>query len=224
MRRVLFVLALAACGEPRRESQPARTEPGGGSGPTDARAARNPADAADLLTLTPDASTAPPDEPPASSDVAGAIPAWQAVVDRDRYLARRGQKAILTGRVGAEAIAPGARGTVRWLVDDTEGNGALAIRMGITGKPPADGTRVAVEGAWALDDQRRWYWQVEALSPLDEPGPATPADPPSPPGHQINVGSPPSGWKPISKAKDGGIVTFGVIRTPSRRRRRLARR
>ncbi|MBZ0231620.1 MAG: hypothetical protein K8M05_04670, partial [Deltaproteobacteria bacterium] len=111
---------------------------------------------------------------------------------------------------------PGARGVVRWLVDETEGNGALAIRMAIAGtKPPAEGDRVAVTGAWTLDDQRRWYWQVASLSPLDDAPPAAPLDPPSPPGHAIQTGSPPAGWKPISKGKDGGIVTFGVIRAPS---------
>ena len=82
---------------------------------------------------------------------------------------------MIAGRVGGEAIAPGARGVVRWLVDESEGNGALAVRIAITGtKPPAEGDRIAVAGAWTLDDQRRWYWQVASLSPLDEPLRAVP--------------------------------------------------
>jgi len=222
----VVLLAAAACGE-KREAQPARTEPGGGSGPSDSGAGPvlfTPDDAATASAgdggnggADPGSAT-PPDEPDvAATDPAaalGAIPVWQAVVDRDRYLARRGQKAVLAGRIGGEAIAPGARGTVRWLVDDAEGNGALAIRIALSGKPPAEGARVAVEGAWALDDQRRWYWQVASMSPLEGSGPPAPADPPSAPGHTIQIGSPPSGWKPISKGRDGGVVTFGVVRTP----------
>ena len=38
---------------------------------------------------------------------------------------------------------------------------------------------------------------------------------PSPPGHTIQSGPPPAGWKPISKGKDGGVITFGVIRAPT---------
>lgn len=215
---LVVAVAVAACGEPRREAQPAKTEPGGGSGPRDGgRAPRPDADEPDVAATADGGTGAAPDEPAdpgTAADALGAIPAWQAVVDRDRYLARRGQKAVLAGRLGGEAIAPGARGVVRWLIDETEGNGALAVRVAIAGKAPADGTRVAVAGAWALDDQRRWYWQVESLSPLDGPGPDAPVDPPATPGHVINVGSPPSGYRPISKAKDGGVVTFGVVRAP----------
>ncbi len=219
MRTIAFLLVLAACGEPRREAQPARTEPGGGSGPRDA-AARPPTtfvDGADDVAIAHDAGVTV-DDPGggagSAADALGALPAWQAVVDRDRYLARRNQRAVLAGRIGGEAIAPGARGVVRWLVDETEGNGALAVRVAISGKAPADGERVAVEGAWTLDDQRRWYWQVTSMSTLDGPAPPAPPDPPSTPGHLVGTGSPPSGWRPISKARDGGIVTFGVVRTP----------
>lgn len=226
MRDALVVVVIgalvAACGE-RREAQPARTEPGDRASPGDAGgAARDPAadaTSADDPGLITDAgaggAAVVPEEPDISAESAalGAIPVWQAVVDRDRYLLRRDQKATVTGRVGGEAIAPGARGVVRWLIDETEGNGALAIRMAVSGKPPVEGDRVLVEGAWALDNERKWYWQVLSIAPLSGPPPPAPPDPPSPPGHAIQIGSPPSGYRPVSKARDGGAIVFGVVRT-----------
>jgi hypothetical protein len=217
MRALIAITVLAAaCGEPKREAQPAKTEPGGGTGPRDSGAGTGPATGtatgSDPITDEPDGGAAV-DEP---ANALGAMPVWQAVVDRDRYLLRRNQQAVIAGRVGGEAIAPGARGAVRWLVDENEGNGALAVRIAIAGtKPPAEGDRIAVAGAWTIDDQRRWYWQVASLSPIDDPPPAAPPDPPSSPGHVVGTGAPPAGWKPISKGKDAGVVTFGVIRAPT---------
>lgn len=55
-----------------------------------------------------------PEEPEAPADPSkqiaelGAIPAWQAVVDRAQLLARRGQKGIVYGRVGPAVPAPPA--------------------------------------------------------------------------------------------------------------------
>ncbi len=211
----LLVAALTACGDARPELGQARTEPGGvrdgGATPLLARG-----DAGD--EPAPDPVPTPPAPPPPDDDAdlvgaGGAMPAWQAVVDRDRYLARRGAHASISGRLGGEAIAPGAKGTVRWLVDETEGGGALAVRMGVVGTVPAEGTRVTARGAWALDDQRRWYWQVESLAPQDGPAPAPLPDPPAPPGHQIRTSLPPSGYRSVAKPVDGGVITFGVIRS-----------
>jgi hypothetical protein len=216
---VIALVVLGACGDKKRELQPAKTEPGGGSGPRDAGTGTGTgtgtgSDPTDVPNVGDGGVPDEPADPGSAADALGAIPAWQAVVDRDRYLARRNQEAVIAGRVGDEAIAPGARGVVRWLVDETEGNGALAVRIAVTGsKVPTEGDRVAATGAWALDNERHWYWQVRSLAPLTDPAPATPPDPPSVPGHQIGTGAPPSGWKPISKGKDGGIVTFGVVRT-----------
>ncbi|HVV86616.1 MAG TPA: hypothetical protein VHE35_26340, partial [Kofleriaceae bacterium] len=147
--------------------------------------------------------------------VPGAITPWQAVVDRDSYLARRHQEGILVGRLGGEAIAPGARGVVRWLIDETDGNGSLAVRIALGGTPPAEGTRLAVRGAWTLDSQRRWYWDVDQLTQLKgpPPPPAT-TDPASPPGMVVVTASPPAGYRVVSRARDNAIVTFGVIRAP----------
>lgn len=201
MRRALAIAALAcaACGE-KREAQPARTEP--------------PDQVRDGGAIEADGGPAAADDP-ALAGVPGGIPAWQAVVDRDRYLARRGQGAVIVGRLGGEAIAPGARGVIRWLIDETEGNGALGVRIALTGAVPADGARLAVRGAWALDGQRRWYWQVESVTELTTPGPPAPVDPPSPPGHQVGAGPVPSGYRAVSHGKDGGVIVFGVIRAPA---------
>lgn len=217
-RIALIALLAVACGEPKREAQPAKTEPGGGTGPRDSGGGAATATGADPVDTTDAAGGVddPGDGAGTAADSLGSIPVWQAVVDRDRYLLRRNQQAVIAGRVGGEAIAPGARGVVRWLVDESEGAGALAVRIAIAGtKPPAEGDRIAVAGAWALDDQRRWYWQVASLSPIEDPAPTAPPDQPSAPGHVVGTGAPPTGWKPISKGKDGGVVTFGVIRAPT---------
>ncbi|MEZ4366426.1 MAG: hypothetical protein R2939_09080 [Kofleriaceae bacterium] len=181
-------------------------------------------------------------DPDVDLDQLGAIPAWQAVVDRAELLARRGQRAVVVGAVGpkvapppsdagsaaTEAGAPtgpgfGAGATavgpaLTWLIDDSEGAGTLAIRVAFRGAPPAPGTRVAVGGAWALDPDRRWYWQADALTPLP---PMTRDVPPLPPGlvvtpghRELTTAPLPPGARPVSKAKDDGVITFQVLGTP----------
>jgi len=104
------------------------------------------------------------EEPPPDSNKTiirlGAIPAWQAVIDRTRYLARRDQRGVVYGTIAA------SEPPYTWLVDDTEGNGALAIRAALGMKGAKEGDRVALAGAWKLDDQRRWYWGVDQLTVL----------------------------------------------------------
>lgn len=134
----------------------------------------------------------------------GALPVWEGVVQRAQFLARRGQRATLIGRVGP----PVGEGALVWLVDDTEGGGALAIRAAFPGAPPPAGARVAAQGAWilraaptpapstdagaasglagataapqqpaaAVVAPPRWVWQVESSIGLAESsGEATPA-------------------------------------------------
>ncbi len=212
--RALCALLLAtsslACSD-RKQPGWARTEPAGGrdAGGADAPVAPIGSGASEPVTDEPG-------EAPPSVEVPGAIPPWQAVVERDRYLARRRQSAVLIGRLGGEAIAPGARGVIRWLIDETDGNGSLAVRVAFTGAVPADGARLAVRGAWTLDSQRRWYWLVETHSELKGPGPAASADPPSAPGLVVATAPPPTGYRAVSRAKDGAIISFGVIRPPPR--------
>jgi hypothetical protein len=158
-----------------------------------------------------------PDEPE-QADVSelGAIPAWQAVVDRAQYLARRGQHGVVFGKIDGAVMAGSAATPYVWLVDDSEGNGALAIRVDLGPKAGAtkEGDRVALGGAWALDEERRWFWKVDAVSPLPAAPPSTAKDPPSAPGHQIANGDLPQGSRTISLAKEGDPAYFQLVGQP----------
>jgi hypothetical protein len=184
----------------------------------------------------------PSDEPgkgTGTSTGTGAVPAWQAVIDRDRYLARRSQKGVIEGRVGgpvasvgplvvdaglpppdaiaampppADAAPADGAPVMTWLVDDTEGDGSLAIRVAFRGAAPAAGARVAISGSWALDEDRRWYWAAEDVTPLPAGPPVTDA---APPGHVIAIAGYPQGTRPIARAGDGGgVVSFMVLAPP----------
>ncbi len=250
---LLAVAALCACQGRKRE----RGGAGGGGGQLADAAAAAIADGAEAAGSGGDlgsgaagasagsARTASPDEPEAPADPSkqiaelGAIPAWQAVIDRAQLLARRGQNGIVYGRVGPAILMPGPApdpidggvpadaGMIPsphvWLVDDTEGNGALGIRieLGKLGAKVKEGDRVAASGAWELDAERRWYWKAGALQPLappPPPPPGAPADPPaSAPSHVPTTGGFPPGVKPIKQAKDGDLVYFQIVGpTPAR--------
>ena len=173
-----------------------------------------------------------PDDPEVPADPSkqiaelGAIPAWQAVVDRARLLARRGEQGIVYGRIGPAVLAPApppdpADGGVPadagaapspyvWLVDDSEGNGALGVRLALGKLQAKEGDRIAASGAWELDAERRWYWKAEALQPLSPPpAPPAPADPPyAVPSHVPATGGFPPNVRPIKQAKDNDAVYF----------------
>ncbi|HWO24778.1 MAG TPA: hypothetical protein VNO30_38820 [Kofleriaceae bacterium] len=203
----------------------------------------------------PDDSDAPADPSKQIAEL-GAIPAWQAVVDRAQLLARRGQKGVVYGRIGPAVVLPapapapapasapapapasaGAPATADggiasdagapapaapaaspyvWLVDDTEGNGALGIRLALGKLQAAAGDRIAVSGAWELDAERHWYWKAAALQPLAPAPPATtypstnvPIDPPPPaPSHTPTTGGFPPNVRLIKQAKDNDAVYF----------------
>jgi hypothetical protein len=172
---------------------------------------------------TPDAAPAAPKDP---IEELGAIPAWQAVVDRAQYLERRNQHGVVYGTLGAPITIPAGSGSgsgsatvpssYTWLVDDTEGNGALAIKVELGKKQLslAEGDRVALGGAWALDDTRHWYWKVDNAQTLP-PAPASDTkDPQQPPGHTIVAGDFPPGVKRISVGKEGDLVYFQVVGAP----------
>jgi hypothetical protein len=185
-----------------------------------------------------------------------ATSAWQAVVDRDRYLARRGDKGVVEGRVGPpavpEVVAPPAptpptpaptppRATptpatptpsppdaglvidagpppdaapppYTWLVDDTESDGCLSIRVRFPDAPPKLGARVAITGAWAVDDDHRWYWKAETVTMLpDHP----PVSDPAPPGHVIAAAPMPPDARAVSRLGDGnGTTVFQMLAPP----------
>lgn len=213
---VALALVVAGCQSRGRDTPPA---------PRDARVVKvepPPVDANDEPTREPE----PVDPGKAIADL-GAVSAWQAVVDRAQYLARRGQHGVVFGTLGAPLMmlgptpeaAPDAGKPIDaglvpselvWLVDDTEGNGCLAIRvkLGKHADKVKQGDRVALAGAWTLDDKLRWYWAVDAVTPLAPAPPSDLKDPPSLPGHEIVNGNLPQGARTISVAKDGDAVYF----------------
>ncbi len=150
----------------------------------------------------------------------GAVPAWQAVVDRNLYLDRRGQHGVVYGTLG-EGITIPASGSgdaalaavttpYVWLFDDTEGNGALAIRV-LPASPAKSGVRIAFAGAWALDEQRAYFWKASLASPLSPAPPSKLKDPAAQPGHAITNGELPAGARSISLAKENDAAYFTVV-------------
>jgi hypothetical protein len=222
--RCLFALALVACQSKGDETTaPAKKDA--------LVVVETPPPAIDAAT-PPDPIREP--EPPDPGKVLvdlGAVSAWQAVIDRAQYLDRRGQHGVVYGTIGPQIMVlgpppppPPADAGVRakpidaglvasdyvWFVDDTEGNGALAIRV-LLGKHAdkiKEGDRVAIGGAWTIDEERRWYWKVDAVTALPPAPPSDLKDPPSPPGHEILPGRYVAGSRMLSFAKDGDGVYF----------------
>jgi hypothetical protein len=221
---VAIVAALAAC-----QGKSKDPDPGSGT------ASAPKLDAAQVAVV--DAALLPPEDGPKKPDEVeapdpgkviaelGAISAWQAVVDRAQLLVRRGQHGVVYGRVGPVIMIPdpmagppdaGVKPPLiaspyTWLVDDTEGNGTLGIRVRLEGKAK-EGDRVALDGAWDLDDNRKWYWRVTAVRPLPAAAPSDIKDPPAPvPSHTIVNGDLPSGARTITLARDGDAVYFQIV-------------
>jgi len=156
-----------------------------------------------------------------------AVSAWQAVIDRAQYLGRRKQHGFVYGRVGpaimmpAPAAAPADAGVpidggvvpspYVWLVDDTEGNGTLGIRVLLEGRAN-EGDRAVLGGAWELDADRRWFWRVDKVEVLPPAPPSDATDAPAPvPSHAIVNGNLPQGARMITFAKEGDAVYFQLV-------------
>jgi hypothetical protein len=160
--------------------------------------------------LTPLPTSDDPDSADPAKAIAelGAIPAWQAVVDRYQLLGRRNQHGVVYGKLGEPVMS-----RYTWLIDDTDGNGCLSIKVDL-GKDASAvklGDRVAFGGAWLLDTDRIWYWKVDAISPL-APSPSSDLkDPPAAPGHAIANGELPYGARKISVARDDDAVIFQLV-------------
>jgi hypothetical protein len=125
---------------------------------------------------------------------------------------------------GAPAAVPAAAGAPAeahliatpyvWLIDDTEGNGALGIRIAL-GDKAKQGDRIAAGGAWQLDAERRWYWKPDAIQPLPPAPPSEPKDPPPPaPGHAIATGPLPPGARTAGVARDNDAIYFQIVGPP----------
>lgn len=243
LARGLFVAGLvawlAACQGHGRDGagSGAGTGTDGASGiaPIREPATPSPLDDAALATI-PDDARAKPDEPepPDPGKVIaelGAVSAWQAVVDRAQLLARRGQHGVVYGRIGPAITRLGTpppptdagvkidAGVIVtpyvWLVDDTEGNGTLGIRVALGDRAAKEGDRVALGGAWELDAARTWFWKVDVVQPLPPAAPSDLEEPPAAvPSHAIANGDLPSGARTISLARDGDAVYFQIVGPP----------
>jgi hypothetical protein len=219
----LLLVASAAC-------QGQGSEPTTPPVPKDARIVTNEPPPADAPAIDEPVREPEPVDPGKLIADLGAISAWQAVIDRAQYLARRGQHGVVYGTLGGPIMVPGPTpelpvdagigvkpidaGLVPseyvWLVDDTEGNGALAIRVMLGTQPaaPKQGDCVALAGAWVLDDNKHWFWKVDRVTPLPPAPPSDIKDPPAAPGHQIVDGNLAPGSRTISVARDNDAVYF----------------
>ena len=90
----------------------------------------------------------------------------------------------------------------------------LGIRVKL-GAKAKEGDRVAIAGAWVLDDDHHWYWAVDTVTPLPPAAPSDIKDPPAPvPSHAVANGDLPGGARTISVAKDGDAVYFQLVGPP----------
>ncbi|GAB4557849.1 MAG: hypothetical protein Tsb0020_02320 [Haliangiales bacterium] len=201
----LLVLALSGCGQSSAPPAPAPVAP------DDAAVPALPADATRPMAPARLAVPAGQDDDDVLQQL-GALPAWEAVVARGRLLHRREQHGVVYGRLGAP-VAEGGDPHERWLVDETEAEGALAIRVRFDPERvilPAQ-ARVAVWGAWAVDEGRQWYWRATRVATL---APAT-AELPLSPGFALpTIAEAPADAVPISTLESGGQVLFEVRANP----------
>jgi hypothetical protein len=147
------------------------------------------------------------DDEAAALEALDAIPAWTAVVDRDRYLARRNATAAVHGRLIEVDGSP-------WLIDDTEGGGTLGIRISLPEGADVDpGARLLLHGAWTTDDASRWLWQATRVERLT---PATSELPTFDPTRELKTEPAPETAVPVSQAQGAGDILFEVIGAPLR--------
>lgn len=142
----------------------------------------------------------------------GALAAWEGVIQRYKFLARRGGVGIIWGLVGKEI------GAYRWLIDETGGSGSLAVRLaGIDKFEVAEGDRLVAWGSWKVDEQRKWIWDVRKLAKLPAHKKSKPQLTAFEPGHQIqSIETRPKGSVPVSVLKRHGDITFEVIAPPKK--------
>jgi hypothetical protein len=151
-----------------------------------------------------------------------AVPVWNAVVNRGDYLGRRGKQGTIHGRLG-EPVS-GESGAYRWFIDDTEGSGALGVRLAYDPDlAPEPGQRLLVWGAWEVDRELRWYWKATRMARLEARDSDIPAEARSEPGHVIAaMATPPQGAIPVSEAvaeppPQPADIIFEITRVPANR-------
>ncbi|HUH06043.1 MAG TPA: hypothetical protein VML75_28830 [Kofleriaceae bacterium] len=145
----------------------------------------------------------------------GARPIWGLAIDRRVALLRRGQRAAAWGRV---VVSPQGE---TYLMDETEGDGALGGLFDPGVAPVSAGDRVVAFGAWRAESEppHRWVWiadQVLRLPEASAPEPSAYAA--AVPGHAIaTLPELPDGALVIeSLPNEGGGTFFQVIRAPGR--------
>lgn len=142
---------------------------------------------------------------------AGVLPAWEAVIQRDRLLGRRGDSGAISGRV---VLVGGAL----WLVDETEGAGSLGVPLLVPAASvePDPGARLVAWGAWdavPIAGETRWAWRAERLALL-APEEAAPGQ-----AGFLEVASAeaaPEGAVPVSEAEGDQVILFFVLAPPAR--------
>lgn len=228
---VADVPGASADGEPGRAATEAGAPDGAGGATVGDRSA---AGAAGKLTGSRSAppATASRDEvpggpipvapfPPGTDEAAfltaaGARPAWTAARDRAGLLARHGQRGAAWGLGRRDASGQ------LWLVDPTETAATLGIRLAGAGGRALDAGagRIVAWGAWGVDDQRRWTWQVERMVALPpaagQPAPPEPLPSPPLPGHLVADGPRPADAVPPSQLQKSGQVVFVVVAPPAK--------
>ncbi len=138
------------------------------------------------------------------------------MIERDRLLARRGAVGAVYGRLGA------GDGPVRWLYDETEGRGSLAIAVRFpAGAAVQPGDRAVVWGAW-IPAGEAWEFSAQRFEKLD-PGPPDRSPSESGAGAAPSVGpltvssgaaSPEA--VPVSQRTKPGLMRFAVLDAPDR--------
>lgn len=144
----------------------------------------------------------------------GAVPVWEAVINRGRYLARRRLQGAVYGYLG------GSIDGYRLLIDETEGAGALAIRITTDTDELLElheEQRLVSWGAWQIDDQKRWYWKSERLAGLASDEKSLPQGTASIQGMQIvSIPEPPVDAQPVSQRATSGDILFQIHAVPAR--------
>ncbi len=136
-----------------------------------------------------------------------AISAWSAVHERHRLLARRGEVGYVFGTLVE------IEGQLR-LVDESTGQGALAIAVRLPEKTTFPlPQRVVIEGAWAVESEH-WIWQAKAVQGLSESDTNTDFD--VEPGLEARKEKPPGKIVSASRITREGAIAFRVLRPPKR--------
>lgn len=131
----------------------------------------------------------------------GSLPAWSAVLERYRLLARRDESGL------AHGLLVEHEGQLR-LVDESEGQGSLSIPVRLpSGVELAPPRRVVLWGAWHSSESGNFVWEATGVETLK---PATRL-PEFLPGLVARDKEPPEALQlPSAVSRRGGAISFSV--------------